>query len=130
MGTGPAGAEIKVEFGGQTKSATVGSDGKWKVVLDPMKASSTGQTMTVTESTGSEATSATPPRRLLSSVKFDDVLIGDNWICSGQSNMEFGLDGTTNSQQERDDVVNHPNIRFYRVTDHISKDEPQDDCPG
>jgi len=129
-GLGPAAAEITVEFGGQTKSATVGSDGKWKVVLDPMKASSTGQTMTVTESTGSQATSATPPRRLLSSVKFDDVLIGDNWICSGQSNMEFGLDGTTNSQQERDDVVNHPNIRFYRVTDHISKDEPQDNCPG
>ena len=129
-GWAPAAATITVEFAGQTKSATVDSTGKWKVVLDPMKANPRGQAMTITESTQSEGTSATPPRSLLSSVKFDDVLIGDNWICSGQSNMEWGMDGTTNSGQELAVVVNYPTIRFYRIPDHISRDLPQENCPG
>ena len=125
-GWAPAGKKITVEFAGQTKTATVGTDGKWKVVLDPMKANSTPQAMSVTES---ELPNDAPARGPLS-VKFDDILIGDNWICSGQSNMEFGMDGTTNSRQELADVVNYPTIRFYRITDHISRDMPQDNCPG
>jgi sialate O-acetylesterase len=125
-GWAPAGKTITVEFGGQTKSAIADSEGRWKVTMDPMKANSTPQVMTITES---ENPAGAPARGPLS-VKFEDVLVGDNWICSGQSNMEWGLDGTTNAGEELADVAKYPAIRFYRLQDHISRDLPQDNCPG
>ena len=56
----------------QTKSARAGADGKWRVVLDPLDASAKPATLTVAGS---------------STVTFQDVLVGDVWIFSGQSNM-------------------------------------------
>lgn len=109
-------ASVTVTFAGQSKTATAGEDGKWMVKLDPLKANATPQTMTVAEGA--------------SMVKFDDVLVGDNWLCSGQSNMEWDLNSSANSQQERDDVVNYPGIRFFRAAEHLSTPAPLDNAPG
>ncbi|MCX6346200.1 MAG: sialate O-acetylesterase [Armatimonadetes bacterium] len=115
-GKAAANSTVTVEFAGQKKTATADAGGKWMIKLDPMKANAKPQTMTVSE----------PP----SVVTYEDVLVGDNWLCSGQSNMEFDMNGTTNSQQELADAVNYPTIRFFRATEHISTPTPLDNAPG
>jgi sialate O-acetylesterase len=72
-GQGTAGEEVVVSFAGQEKKATVGRDGDWKVTLDPMPANAQGQAFKVTAASGSK--------------QFGDVLLGDVWLASGQSNM-------------------------------------------
>ena len=115
-GTAAPKATVTVEFAGQKKTAVADANGKWMVRLDPRKANPQPQKMTVSDSSNT--------------VTYEDVLIGDNWLCSGQSNMEWDLNGTANSKQELADVVNYPTLRFFRVADHISKDTPQANAPG
>ncbi len=74
-GTADAGEEVTVKFAGQTKTAKAGDDGKWSLKLDAMKASAKAQTMTIGAAT------------------FKDVLVGDVWVGSGQSNMAGGAGG-------------------------------------
>ena len=58
-----------------------------------------------------------------------DILIGEVWVCSGQSNMEWTPEmGLLNAQQEIDNA-DHPNIRFFTIPKHIAT-TPQDDTPG
>jgi len=115
-GTAAPSATVTVEFAGQKKTTTADASGKWMVRLDSMKANAKPQKMTVSEGANT--------------VAYDDVLVGDNWLCSGQSNMEWDMNGTSNAQAELADVVNYPTIRFFRVADHISKDTPQANAPG
>ena len=83
---------VTVSFAGQTKSATTDPvTGVWKVELDPMEASKESRTMTVVEETGKWFVD------LFSSptdtVEIKDVLVGEVWFCSGQSNTEMPLVG-------------------------------------
>ncbi len=82
-GWGDKGDSITVVFNGQSKKTTVGDDGKWLLALDPMQANAKSQEMTVKG--GKE------------SVAFKNVLIGDVWLCSGQSNMESAAGGIMES---------------------------------
>ena len=82
-GTADPGESVTVEFAGQKKSVKAEADGKWRVNLDSMRASAKGRTLTVT----GPATKA--------AVKCDDVLVGEVWLCSGQSNMDFTVAKTT-----------------------------------
>ena len=70
------GTKVAVSFAGQSYSTSAGDDGKWMVKLDPLPANATPQTLTV---------QGTSKREL------QDVLIGEVWMCSGQSNMGFRL---------------------------------------
>ena len=76
---------VKVEFASQSKTADVGADGSWKVELDPMEASKESRVMTVSgmPSGGSAA----------AKVEVKDVLVGEVWFASGQSNMECPIWG-------------------------------------
>src|SRR5437867_231087 len=74
------GTKVTVSLGGQTKSAVAQSDGKWMVHLGRLKGSTEPRSMTVTESNDGQ------------SVTIKDVLVGDVWLCSGQSNMEMGVE--------------------------------------
>ncbi len=78
-GTTDASGEIIVRFDGQTVPATR-TGNKWKAELKPMKANKTGQKLTVTQ--GKDT------------VELDDVLIGEVWLASGQSNMLWRLNQT------------------------------------
>src|SRR5262245_47710483 len=71
-----AGEKITSTVGGETAETTADADGKWRVNLDPLPATATPTTMTVAGK---------------NTLKFEDVLIGDVWFCSGQSNMGFAL---------------------------------------
>jgi sialate O-acetylesterase len=75
-GTADAGAAVTVSFMGQSKSATADQAGKWMVRLDEMEAVSKPQEMTIKDAKATRV--------------FRDVLVGDVWLGSGQSNMEFG----------------------------------------
>jgi len=70
------GAKVTVEFAGQKKTATAGKDGKWIVELDPLKASAESREMVITDSTGKKEV-------------LKDILVGEVWMCSGQSNMQW-----------------------------------------
>ncbi len=103
-GTAAPNEQVSVSFAGQTKSATATPDGRWRVTLDPLKASSTPAEMTITGS---------------NTVKFEDILVGEVWLCSGQSNMGKpvgtwrGMNPTPNYEQELANA-NYPLIRILQ----------------
>jgi sialate O-acetylesterase len=70
-GIADPGETVGVAIGGQTKTATADGNGHWRVVLDPMPAGGPHE-MTVTGS---------------NTIVLSDILIGDVWVCAGQSNM-------------------------------------------
>jgi sialate O-acetylesterase len=123
-GTAAPGETVTVEFAAQKKTAKAGADGKWRVDLDPMPASSEARLLTVR---GSDETSV---------VKFSDVLVGEVWLCSGQSNMDFTVArtekyyycGVTNEAAEVA-AANYPEIRMF-TGDWTRSYEPRSNIPG
>jgi len=106
-GTADAGETVTVQFASQTVSAKADAHGRWRAVLQPLKISANGRTLTVT---GSETSQP---------VKLDDVLVGEVWLGSGQSNMDFSLSkkvkyfaGVTNEEEEIA-AANYPLIRMF-----------------
>ena len=89
------GAGVAVGFNGQTKTATADEDGAWRVELESMQASAQGQALTI--SSGDE------------SLVLDNVLIGEVWLASGQSNMTRGLSGGVLK------TLSRPHIRMVRI---------------
>lgn len=81
FGWSTPGDVVTVSFAGQKKQAKADQTGFWEAKLDPMPANAKGQELIVTGESSKKQ------------VKLNDVLMGDIWLCSGQSNMEFGLMG-------------------------------------
>jgi len=117
-GWADAGEEIFVSFGDQTVGATADEDRKWRVKLPAMKACAEGKTLIIATDAGLENVVA----------KFENVVVGDVWICSGQSNMEFGLAGVLNAQEEIA-AADFPMIRHINIARKAS-DVPLDDVSG
>ena len=97
-GTAEPGEKVTVAFAGKEKSVVADKDGNWSVKLDAMKVSTTPAVMTVSGK---------------NKLTLNDILMGDIWICSGQSNMEWVL-GACNRP---DDLAqaNVPMIRLYQM---------------
>ena len=89
------GEKVIVRFGGQSLSATTGENGRWSVKLAPMNANATPQNLAVAGKNKIELT---------------DILVGDIWLCSGQSNMAFGLGGCDAPEDIKS--ADFPLIRF------------------
>ena len=120
-GTAENGESVTVEFAGQKKTVLATADGKWRADLDVMTASADSRTMTVT---GSKSTAP---------IKLDDVLVGEVWLASGQSNMVFpvlanGPYVLTNSAGEIA-AANYPLLRMF-VTKGAMTYEPQTTAGG
>ena len=107
------GTKVTVSFAGQTKSAQAGADGKWTVKLDPLPANATPQAMTIEGSSKREV---------------QDVLIGEVWMCSGQSNMGFTLKDDWNGDIEAA-ASKLPNLRLIKVP-QVGTQELQNDFKG
>jgi sialate O-acetylesterase len=103
-GTAEAGDEVRVSVGNQKKTAKAGADGKWSLKLDPLKAGGPHELTAAGKNT----------------VVLKDVLVGEVWVCSGQSNMEMVVSSSNNFEQEKA-AANFPNIRHFLV-----KKNPQD----
>ena len=107
------GEQVTVTFAGQTQKATAGDDGKWMVKLQPLTASDQPAELTV-------AGKNTLTRK--------DILVGEVWVCSGQSNMEWPVRNSTNAAEEIA-AAKHPHVRLFTVPKTI-KTEPQSDTVG
>ncbi|MEL7533381.1 MAG: sialate O-acetylesterase [Bacteroidota bacterium] len=95
--------KITIQIGEQSYKTKAEKDGSWSIALDAMKA---GGPYTLSVSTKKEK------------VEFEDVLLGDVWICSGQSNMEWSLSNTNDAQAEIANA-NYPEIRLFDVKRNI-----------
>ena len=107
------GTKVTVTFGGQTKSAEAGQDGKWTVRLEPLPATDKPQTLTIAGSQTKE---------------IQDVLVGEVWMCSGQSNMGFTLAGDWNGDLEAA-ASKLPSLRLIRVP-QVGTQQLQNDFKG
>ena len=96
------GESISVQFDGQNLACNADKTGAWSVVLAPMKANATAQELTVTGK---------------NTMKLSDVLVGDVWMVSGQSNAAFGLGGC--KTPEDISSANFPLIRFTGGWEHF-----------
>lgn len=92
------GKEVKVALAGKTATGVADAQGKWLVRLGALPAG------------GPHAMSITGPQ----TVEVRDVLLGDVWLCSGQSNMQMSVRGSMNAKEEIP-AATHPRIRFFRV---------------
>ena len=106
-GTAEPGEEITVQFADRKNSVKAGADGKWRVDLPPMKASSESRVFTV-----SGSKTAKP-------LELQDVVVGEVWLASGQSNMDFSMSkkvksfaGVANEETEIA-AANYPLIRMF-----------------
>lgn len=102
------GEEVTVSFRGKTVK-TVAKNGEWKVQLGKLKAGGP-DTMMIT---GKNA------------ITLNNVLVGEVWVCSGQSNMEFALKNSTNSQPDIEASAN-PRIRLFHVP-RLRTNQPTND---
>ena len=99
FGTAAAGEQVTVEINGQKKTATADKDGKWLAKLDAMKAGGPYELKV----TGKNA------------ITIKDVLVGEVWMASGQSNMRFPLSRATDGAAEIS-AMNNPKIRYLQDT--------------
>ena len=98
---------VTVQFAGQEKTAIADQTGVWQVVLDPMEASSQPRTLVVCAEESGEM------------VEIHDVLVGEVWLCSGQSNMEWPLDKSEDYHQEIV-AADRPEIRLFKIPRTVS----------
>ena len=107
------GTGVTVKFAGQTKSATAGADGKWTVKLDPLPANANPAVLSIQGSTKRD---------------LQNVLVGEVWICSGQSNMQWSVNASWDFELETA-TAKHPLIRLISVP-QVGTQEPQQDFKG
>jgi sialate O-acetylesterase len=89
-GTAAPGEKVTVEFAGQTVEATADATGTWRADLAPLAASSTPATLVI---------------RGTNLVALDDVVVGDVWLCSGQSNMAYPMMALHNKPDYAGDIT-------------------------
>ncbi|MCX6985032.1 MAG: hypothetical protein NT118_09840, partial [Lentisphaerae bacterium] len=120
-GWGEPGEKVTVKFKDQEKTAIADTDGKWIVRLDPLKASAEAQAMTISSSKITQS----PDRSIAQSpnLQISNILVGDVWLCSGQSNMEFPVKESANATEDISHA-NYPLIRLLTVA-HKSIPVPQ-----
>lgn len=107
-------AIITVEFANQNKETIADKDGKWQIQLDTLAASFESRTMKISSSMANKS-------------KFIfDILVGEVWICSGQSNMRMGVGGIPEIKAL---IPKATNIRSYTVKNTVAFTE-QDTCEG
>ena len=104
------GEKIIVNFNNFSVSATTGNDGKWAVKLPSMEAGGPF----VLKVTGKK-----------NEIEIKDILIGEVWICSGQSNMEWRVSSSDNAAIEIRNA-NNPQIRQFKVATDLSL-QPESD---
>jgi len=112
-GTAEPGEKVTVKLGDAQATTTADAMGKWSLKLPAMKANAVGQEMTVTGK---------------NTVTVKDVLIGDVWLCGGQSNMQLSL----KECDAKDDIAtaDFPTLRCLMTTNIPSRRKPPTDVVG
>jgi sialate O-acetylesterase len=114
FGKAHPGSKVSVKLGSTEATATAGNDGKWSATLAGLKPTEQGKDLVV--SSGEEVFTA------------HDVIVGEVWIGSGQSNMEWVVKNTTTSAEAKSRPAD-AGLRVFTVA-HTPKAEPVDDVVG
>ncbi len=104
------GKMVSINFNNQTTSALADTTGNWETAFKPMKAGGPYALSVSTDKEGSKI--------------LKNILIGDVWICAGQSNMNFILDAEKNGKRELNDLHND-SIREYRCEMPAGVENPE-----
>ena len=113
-GLAKAGERVTVKFGKQSKQTFADSSGNWKVLLSPLKGSVKPTKMVISGT---------------NTITLDNILVGEVWLCSGQSNMEYTMrlmpkyrkpNKGVNVAEEEIKSANNPNIRIFLVEKKLS----------
>ena len=113
-GKADSGEQITVSIDGQSHKTKADQNGDWRVKLNAMEASAEPKVLQVSG--------------LNNQVSISDVLVGEVWICSGQSNMQWALSNTNHAGVEIA-AANHPEIRLISVP-QVGTQEAQDNFEG
>lgn len=96
------GAEVEVSFGGHVLKHRADANGHWRVVLPPMRSAAEGRDLEI--------------RFNEERMVLRDVLVGEVWLCSGQSNMDFPLGKAIGGKLEAAQAAAFPAIRLMNLT--------------
>ncbi len=113
-GLASPGENLTVQFKGNTYTTTAGKEGKWALTLPPMESGGPYE-MTLTAS---------------NQLKIKNILVGDVWVCSGQSNMELTMARAKPAYEEVVARAENSNIRHFDVPDRYNFNGPQTDLEG
>ena len=108
------GEKVKLSFNSQTFETIATADGKWKIVLPKQKAGGPFN-MEISAS---------------NTIKLKNILFGDVWLCSGQSNMELPMSRVAVLYGTEIENCTNPNIRLFQVPVRWNYNKPQDDISG
>lgn len=103
-GTATPGQHVVVKFGSQSVATTADADGTWRLDLASMEANAESQSLTVIGDT---------------TIVLHDILVGDVWLCGGQSNMEWTLQNSRDAETEIA-AADFPLIRHFKVAKRIA----------
>lgn len=112
-GEAEPGKRVTAVLGDNKATVKAGKDGRWQISLPAYKA---GGPYTLQVTAGKEV------------LNFDDILFGEVWICSGQSNMEFRVRSAADAEKEIAQA-DYPSIRSFNVAQAMNN-KPQDDLVG
>lgn len=117
-GFADAGENVAIEFAGQRKAAVADERGRWRVNFDPMPASSIGRTMKIYSSGSLQ-------------LEIGDILVGEVWLASGQSNMEFSIVSLPDDEKaevaaSRDNTL----FRMFCIPGRMASVLPAEDTVG
>lgn len=107
------GEKLTIRFNNRNYKATTGTDGKWQVQMNPTKAGGP-YTMQITGS---------------NTITLNEILVGDVWFCSGQSNMVHQLSLHSDRFDEDIRQANYPQIRHFWIPTTTELQGPKDDLP-
>ena len=115
------GEEVYVQFEQKTsdgkreegKAIRADKEGKWMVRIGPFEPGEAGVLTIKGREKKKDAKGKTPPPN---QVVYKNVLVGEVWICSGQSNMQWEMYRSTLDPKKNIDEANHPKIRLFQVT--------------
>ena len=119
-GTAKAGDTVTVSFGKQEKKAITDKTGNWKIMLDAMQASATPGKVIIKTSN--------------ENIALENILVGEVWLCSGQSNMEYTMrknskvtmpDSIKNWPVNELETAHNKNIRIFLVDRKKMKPDPE-----
>lgn len=113
-GTADPQDQVQVAFRGKTATATADASGHWRLMLPSGPADATGSTLRVSSGDATET--------------IQDVLVGEVWFASGQSNMVFTMNRVP-AYAELIAEAEHPQIRMFNAA-QVTAVEPQDDIEG
>ena len=114
-GTADPDEKLSVKLDDKVIAVQAGADGRWTAKL-PATPAGGPHKIVIEDSTGDNK------------ITLGDVLFGELWVCSGQSNMEMGLISTDKAAEDVA-AADHPQIRLFTIP-NTRADQPQDDCQG